>query len=47
MKKVNFKLSESEFNEFEPRLKSTKTGYNWAPAQIQPQFWFYCCINAY
>jgi len=23
--------SESEFNEFEPRLKSTKTGFNWAP----------------
>ena len=30
----DFLLIESEFgfNEFEPRLKSQKTGFNWAPA---------------
>jgi len=32
--KVGSAVSVSEFNEFKPRLKSPKTGFNWAPAQI-------------
>jgi len=29
--RIRDKESKSEFNEFEPRLKSTNPGFNWAP----------------